>query len=176
MAVLRELARVKESGIHIGLTLSGPSQAETLAKALTVRIDGVDLFEVVQATWNLLERSAGEMLHEASSQGMGVIVKEAVANGRLTARNSAPAFAHAMERLKEQAQRLDCTVDALAIAAVLAQPWANVVLSGAATTEHVRANARALAVAWDDEADAALASLVETPAEYWETRSQLAWN
>lgn len=37
-----------------------------------------------QATWNLLEQSAGEALLEAKEAGMDVIIKEGVANGRLT--------------------------------------------------------------------------------------------
>ena len=41
--------------------------------------------------------------------------------------------------LDEEAERLQTTLDALALATVLAQPWADVVLSGAATTEHLLA-------------------------------------
>jgi aryl-alcohol dehydrogenase-like predicted oxidoreductase len=39
------------------------------------------LFQTVQATWNLLERSAGAALAEAHAAGCGVIVKEAVPTG-----------------------------------------------------------------------------------------------
>jgi aryl-alcohol dehydrogenase-like predicted oxidoreductase len=51
-----------------------------------------------------------------------------------------------------------------------------VVLSGAASSEHLHANLGALRVAWDDEAAAALAPLAEPPDHYWQTRSGLAWN
>lgn len=44
--------------------------------------DGAPLFDCVQATWNLLEQSAGGALAEARQAGMDVIVKEAMANGR----------------------------------------------------------------------------------------------
>jgi aryl-alcohol dehydrogenase-like predicted oxidoreductase len=87
----------------------------------------------VQATWNLLEKSAGAALARARDMGIGVVVKEALANGRLTDRNREPAFAPKLEILKREAQRLRTTVDGLALAAVLAQPWVDVVLSGAAT-------------------------------------------
>src|SRR6202007_1830791 len=86
-SVLDELARLKSKGTHIGLSLSGPDQAATLRKAMTLSFDGLRLFETVQATWNLLEPSAGPALSEAHAAGMGVIVKEALANGRLTNRN-----------------------------------------------------------------------------------------
>lgn len=175
-AVLRELARLRQTGVHIGLTLSGAQQAATLVQALAVCVDGVAVFESVQATWNLLERSVGPALAAAHAQGVGVIVKETLANGRLTARNDDPAFANALAQLSRQAGRLGCTVDALAMAAVLAQPWADVVLSGAATSAQVDSNVQALSVVWDAEAEAALASLVERPAAYWATRNEMTWN
>lgn len=175
-AVLTALARLKEAGVAVGLSLSGPHQADTLARARGCTVDGVRVFDCVQATWNLLERSAGEQLQVAHGQGMGVIVKEALANGRLTVRNVEPAFAGQLALLQDQASRLGTTVDALALAGALAQPWADVVLSGAATVAQVESNLGALAVRWDGEVDAALAGLVETPAVYWGTRSQLPWN
>lgn len=177
VGVLNELARIKrEMGIPIGLSLSGAGQAATLEKALSVRIDGEPLFGAVQATWNLLERSAGNMLQAAHNSGMGVIIKEVLANGRLTPRNDTPQFAEQFALLSQQAQRLNTTVDALAIAAALANDWADVVLSGAARIDHLQANVAALAVAWDEEAAAALAPLAEDSEAYWATRAQLAWN
>lgn len=176
LPVLRELARLKADGIAIGLTLSGPQQAAVLRHALTITIDGVRLFDSVQATWNLLERSAEEALAEAHAAGMGVIIKEALANGRLTERNRDAAFAPRLAVLQREAARLDTTLDALALAAALAQPWADVVLSGATTVEQLRSNLRALDLAWDDQVATALGELAEPPEEYWRTRSRLSWN
>lgn len=174
--VLAELARLKGQGIAIGLTLSGANQADVLYKALGVTADGARLFDTVQATWNLLEPSAGSALAEARTTGLGVIVKEALANGRLTPRNDQPAFAGKLSLLRREAERLETTVDALAIAAALAQPWADVVLSGAATVEQLRSNVLAVTVRWDDEAAARLGELAEPPETYWDTRSRLVWN
>jgi aryl-alcohol dehydrogenase-like predicted oxidoreductase len=92
-AVLARLARLRAAGVAIGLSLSGPRQAATLQRALAIAIDGAPLFGAVQATWNLLEPSAGAALAAAHAAGLGIIVKEALANGRLTARNGAPAAA-----------------------------------------------------------------------------------
>lgn len=174
--LLSELARLKHQGVRIGLSTSGPEQATTIARALEVRIDGVRLFDSVQATWNLLEGSAAAALAEAHAAGMGVIVKEALANGRLTDRNTTPAFADQRTLLRTQAERLDTTVDALALAGAVAQPWADVILSGATTVTQLRANLRALEVRWDDEASTRLAPIAETPATYWQRRSALPWN
>ena len=80
-AVIGELASLKEAGLAVGLTVSGPRQAETVERALEL-----GLFDAVQATWNLLERSTSEVLERAHTAGLVVIVKEALANGRLTVR------------------------------------------------------------------------------------------
>ncbi|MEO1654516.1 MAG: aldo/keto reductase [Bacteroidota bacterium] len=87
--VLGKLAELKAEGLLIGLSLSGPQQSDTLGQALEVRVDGQRLFDSVQITWNLLENSSSTPMAEAKSAGMGVIVKEALANGRLTERNQA---------------------------------------------------------------------------------------
>jgi aryl-alcohol dehydrogenase-like predicted oxidoreductase len=175
-SVLAELARLKAGGLQIGLSLSGAEQAQTLRLALQVTVDGRPLFSAVQATWNLLEPSAGAALQEAHDAGWGVIVKEAVANGRLTPRNDDPAFAAKQQILAGVAGELGTTVDALALAAVLAQPWCSIVLSGAATVAHLQANLRAMALNLDQAVLAELSQLAEPPEQYWHTRSNLPWN
>jgi aryl-alcohol dehydrogenase-like predicted oxidoreductase len=148
-AVIDELARLKATGLRVGLTLTG---------------------------WNLLERGAASALDEAHGAGMRVIVKEALANGRLTERNVDPAFASRLGLLLEEAERLDTSVDALALAAALARPWADVVLSGAATAEQLRSNLRAVEVPWTAETEVRLQSLTIASGEYWRERSALPWN
>jgi aryl-alcohol dehydrogenase-like predicted oxidoreductase len=175
-AVISELARLKRQGTLIGLSTSGPDQAQVIRLAATINFDGSRLFDSVQSTWNLLERASAPALKEAASAGMCVIVKEALANGRLTLRNSDPTFESKRSLLEKQAARLGTTVDALAIAAALAQPWADVVLSGAATVKQLRSNLQALHVGWDDEARETLDELVEPPELYWRRRSLLPWN
>jgi len=164
-AVREELARLREDGVRVGLTATGPRQATTIEHALEV-----GGFDAVQATWNVHERSATAALAAAHEAGLGVIVKEALANGRLTARGDADG------RLTAAAREHGTTPDALALAAVLAQPWVDVVLSGVATVETLRSNLAALDVVWDAQAAGALAPLAEPADEYWERRSELAWN
>jgi aryl-alcohol dehydrogenase-like predicted oxidoreductase len=175
-AVLDELARRRDTGMVIGLTVSGPGQDETLLRALEVMVGGRRVFASVQATWNVLETSAGPALRMAHEAGLGVIIKEALANGRLTPRNDDLAFAEQRKRLEATAERLHTTLDALALAAVLAQPWADVVLSGAATVEQLGSNVAAMSIAWDAAAADALGGLAESPQKYWGTRGRLAWN
>ena len=175
-AVLDELARLKPTGLRIGLTLTGESQSETSGEHSESGVDGERVFDSVQATWNLLERGAESALEEAHGAGMRVIVKEALANGRLTERNASPAFASRLGLLWEEAERLDTSVDALALAAALARPWADVVLSGAATAEQLRSNLRAVEVPWTAETEVRLQSLTMASGEYWRERSALPWN
>ncbi|MEU0555760.1 aldo/keto reductase [Dactylosporangium sp. NPDC006015] len=143
----RRLADLAATGITVGLSTSGPCQADAIRAALRVEVGGEPLFRTVQATWNPLEPSAGPALAEAHADGRTVIVKESLANGRLAG------------------------CDAAAIAAALHQPWAGVVLSGAATTAQLAANLRALDV--DDPGPVPPA---ETPAAYWAHRASLTWS
>ena len=174
--VLEELARLKEDGIAIGLTLSGANQAEVLYRALEIESNGSLLFDSVQATWNLLERSVEPVLQTAHAAGLGVIVKEALANGRLTPRNQEPDFTPKRKILDEEARRLGTTIDALALAVAIHRDWSDVVLSGAAKVEHMRANARAIDVQVDERAEERLLALVEPAEQYWGERNNLTWN
>jgi aryl-alcohol dehydrogenase-like predicted oxidoreductase len=158
-AVLDALAALRDTGVGIGFTTSGPDQAATIRKALEV-----GGFDAVQSTWNLHERAAEDALAEASAAGLQVIVKEALANGRLTDRAGD-------SRLLRAARELGTTADALALAAALAQPWATVVLSGAATVDTLRSNLAAREIA----AVPPLDELREEPDAYWSRRSAMPW-
>ncbi len=162
-AVLAELARVRADGMSVGLSVTGPGQARTIERALEV-----GGFDSVQATWNLLETSAGSALAAAHAAGLGVIVKEALANGRLTARGQIP-------ELAEAARQAGCTPDALALGVVLAQPWADVVLSGAATVAELSSNLVGSTVRLQPEPLERLEAIREDSETYWATRAALPW-
>lgn len=161
--VLRELAALRADGVAVGASVSGTEQGATVERL--VQTGG---FDSVQATWNLLERSAGPALRAAHEAGLGVIIKEALANGRLTARGT-------VEPLARAAERLGVTQDALAIAAVLARPWVDTVLSGAATVAQLASNLSGARIEWDAALEDELGSLTEEPSPYWSTRSGLPW-
>jgi aryl-alcohol dehydrogenase-like predicted oxidoreductase len=163
-AVLQQLAALRASGLPVGVTTSGPEQGATIDRAREV-----GLFAAVQATWNLHERSAGPALERAHDAGMRVLVKEGVANGRLTPHAAPP-------ELRAVAEELGTTPDAVALAAILARPWADVVLSGAVSPEMLRSNLAAREIDWTEELDARLEPLVEDPETYWARRGELAWS
>lgn len=174
--VLAELARYRDEGMIIGLSLSGVDQAQTLRHAMMIAVDGLPLFTLVQVTWNLFEQSCTAVLQDAYTQGMGIIVKEVLANGRLTAANTGPKDAPALDLLRRIAKRHGVTVDAISLAAVLAQPWCHIALSGASTVAHLAANMGALKVNLSNDELVEVLALVEAPTDYWTNRSKLAWN
>ena len=165
-ALLRALAGLAEAGVTVGLSVSGPRQADAVRAALEVEVDGRRLFGAVQATYNVLETSCAGALAEAHEAGLAVLVKEAMANGRLAAPDGP---------LAATAARAGCAPDTVALAAVLARPWVSVVLSGAATVAQLESNLAAVEL----ELPAALAEeagrLAEPAARYWRRRAELPW-
>ena len=162
--VMEELARLRANGMAIGFTTTGPRQAETIERALEV-----GGFDAVESTWNLLERSAGSALEAAHHEGLGVMIKEALANGRLTNRGEVP-------ELREAARLAGSTPDALALSSVLAQPWVDVVLSGATTVPELESNLVARSLEPGPDAVELLDAIGEDADTYWHKRSELPWN
>ncbi|MFF0025307.1 MULTISPECIES: aldo/keto reductase [unclassified Streptomyces] len=163
------LAEAAAGGLSVGFSTSGPAQADAIRAALAVTVEGEPLFRTVQATYNVLETSAGPALAEAHAAGLAVIVKEGMANGRLAA-------PHAPGAVQDIARETGLTADAVALAAVLHRPWADVVLSGAATTGQLASNLHAAVVTLDEGQSARLDALAEDPYAYWERRAQLPWH
>ncbi|MFE2518520.1 aldo/keto reductase [Streptomyces mirabilis] len=164
-----KLAEAAAQGLSIGFSTSGPAQAEAIRAALAVTVDGEPLFRTVQSTYNVLETSAAPALAEAHDAGLTVIVKEGMANGRLAAE-------HAPDGVRAIAEETGLGADAVALALILRQPWAGVVLSGAATSAQLASNLHAAVVDLDEDQLTRLAALAEDPDVYWERRGQLPWH
>ncbi len=181
--LLAALARLRAEGVIIGLTTSGPGQADALRRAMQATVDGRPLFTVAQVTWNLLEPSVAPAAAEAAAAGWTILIKEALANGRLApgtglagasgtglAGASGTGLAGAASELAVLAAARGVTADAIAIAAALANPWASVVLSGAVTARQLQTNLTALSVG-----DLPQLDLAEPPGAYWESRAARPW-
>jgi aryl-alcohol dehydrogenase-like predicted oxidoreductase len=162
------LADLAASGVRTGFSTSGPAQAETVRKALALTVEGRPLFTAVQSTWNPLETSVGPALAEAHRNGAHVLVKEALANGRLAVQPP--------ELVTELAKRHQVGPDAIALAAALAQPWADTVLLGPAGVPQLRSNLAAADISLTPAELDELAALAQPPAEYWAQRATLPWN
>lgn len=181
-ALIDAIARLRERGIRAGLTVSGPGQDVAIRRSLEVRRDGKRVFDSVQATWNVLERGAESALQDAHGAGMKVVVKEALANGRLTGeagsgkRDKDDVLFPSVARIREVAESRGTTIEILALGAALARPWADIVLTGAATVGQIQSNVAALELAYDPELEERLRSVSIDSSEYWRARSSFRWN
>ena len=91
-------------------------------------------------------------------------------------RNNEPGFKTKRALLQSEAARFDSSIDALALASCLAQPFADVVLSGATTVEQMLSNLVSCRLNLDEEAITMLSVLTEPTEQYWATRTKLPWN
>ena len=160
-ALLARLRDMADEGTRVGLTTSGPHQADTIDMALTLPSSP---FSAVQTTWNILERSAERSLAVAADNGWLVIVKEAMANGRLAAGG--------VQEVDRLARGAGITSDALAIGAVLEHDWVDIVLSGAVTVAQLESNANVRKPSVDTSA---LDHLTIPAERYWAERAEREW-
>ncbi|HEX5117065.1 MAG TPA: aldo/keto reductase [Pseudonocardiaceae bacterium] len=165
--LIRELAELAAGGVRVGFSTSGPAQADTVRKGLAVEVDGRRVFTSVQSTWNPLETSVGSALADAHREGVLVLVKEPLANGILVV--SPP------EPVAELAARHQVGPDAVALAAALAQPWADRVLLGPASVDQLDSNLSATNIRFTTGDLNALIPIVQLPERYWSNRSALHW-
>jgi aryl-alcohol dehydrogenase-like predicted oxidoreductase len=166
------LAELREQGMRLGLSTSGPKQASVIRAALELNVNGAPLFCSVQSTWNLLETSAGTALSEAHEAGFTVVVKEVFANGRLAPGGDGTANANEASRV---AAELGLSLDQFAIAAALRQPWASRVLSGAVTVPQVESHLVGADIELPTDVVNALPAVADDPADYWAARSNRPW-
>ena len=157
--LLGRLRSLAGEGVRVGISTSGPQQAQVVRAALDL-----DVFTSVQSTWNPLEPSVGPALAEAHAAGWFVVVKEGMANGRPVVDDTP---------LGTAADAAGVGRDALALSAALAQPWADIVLSGAASVAQLEQNLAALEVGAD--VVAGLEPMAEPAEQYWAARSRMAW-
>ena len=171
-SVLNELQNIKKSGIEIGISTSGPSQAETIKKLLEInKVE--NLFTFIQCTINILEQSCQQILIEASESKINIIAKEIFANGRLSAANKE---FHEKEILilKNLALDLNLSLEELSLIWAYQQKYINIVLTGAATVEQLQSNIDAIS-----KKDLTLPNLLElgtSKESYWQSRKSLKWN
>lgn len=163
----------KDDGWKIGLSVSGPNQNEILREAMKIKAsDGSRLFDSVQCTFNLLEQRPADALLEAHREGMDIIIKEGMANGRVLKN----------DKVQEFAKSSGWSADSLALACILAQPFEPRVLSGSVTSEQLSSNANALEITnmlkgqKADLLEQIMKDCVMDSEQYWKDRSALAWN
>ena len=164
VALLDRLGALAATGVRVGISTSGPRQADALDAAREL---GDSPFSVVQATWNLLEPSVGPAFARAHDAGWFVVLKEAVANGRLSPSRAAgePATARPRGIRRAVDRRVRCR--RRSVAAMVRHR-----ALGSVTRDQLDSNLASRTPTTDA---AALAALAEEPSAYWATRNARDW-
>jgi aryl-alcohol dehydrogenase-like predicted oxidoreductase len=160
----------KEYGLQIGITTSGSNQSEILNSAKDIAVKNDLLFDSFQVTYNVFEQSTFNTLQQLKAMGKTIIIKEALANGRVFTNE------HAKKQLEALSKTYDVGVDAIALRFIIDTLQPNVVLSGASTSNHLNQNLKALDFKLLSKDLELLKTLTIGSKAYWDERSDLTWN
>jgi len=139
--ILNRLAVLKEEyGLHMGLSTTGANQVEVLKEALDVEVEGVALFDAFQVTYNLFDQSLATMSKEFLKHNKRLIIKEALANGRVFPNKKYPHYASAYKTLQTLADKYSVGLDAIALRFCMDSIDVYKVLSGASNSVHLSDN------------------------------------
>lgn len=167
--VLEQLFQIKkETGIQIGLTVTGTNQKDLIETALSIKVEGEDLFDVYQVTYNVFEQDTFSALQKLKKADRFLIIKEALANGRV--------FSTVYPALIELSKKYKVGIDAIALRFCLDSVHADVVLSGASNINQLNENLKANLFVLTEEDINKLKGLKIEPISYWQERSQLTWD
>ena len=176
-AVLNQLYDIKkQTGLQIGITTSGDNQKEVLEAALKVEIDGKSLFDSFQVTYNVFEQSTFSVLRKLIKSGKTVIIKEALANGRLFQNENFSHYQKEYEIMKQLSGKYKVGFDAIALRFIMDNLNPTYVLSGASNKIQLEENLKALSFRFTEKELDALNTLKVLPEDYWEERSKMSWN
>ena len=151
------------------------NQKEVLEEALKIKVDGTFLFDVFQVTYNVFDQSLKGIIKEVNKQEKLVVVKEALANGRVFPSESYSQYSTMYSVLSKLANKYNVGIDAIALAFCLQTVPVDVVLSGASNVKHVSENILAQNVTLQPSEIVEIEKLKVSPTEYWNERKQLQW-
>ena len=175
--VLERLASLKkEHNLKIGLTTTGKNQAEVIKKALNITVDGASLFDLFQVTYNFLDQSLLEIIEEIIHENKSIIIKEALANGRVFRNESYPYYNKMYEVLEGISKKHNVGVDAISLKYCEQTVPNSIVLSGASTNAQLKQNLQLNTFSLSHNEIELLNSFKIAPEFYWKERKQLIWN
>ena len=176
-SVLNYLYKIKQqTGLQIGITTSGANQNEVISAALNININNDDLFDSFQVTYNIFEQSTFSVLKKAIAKGRKVIIKEALANGRIFKNEKFKNYQKAYHVLNQLSLKYNVGIDAIALRFVMDNLQPTYVLSGASNSKQLQENLKALNFQLSIEDIYKLKLLSKPAPDYWLERSILAWN
>ncbi|MBV7269946.1 aldo/keto reductase [Winogradskyella luteola] len=175
--VLSRLFELKQKHqLKIGITSSGTEQIKIIEEARKVAFDGKDLFDSYQVTFNIFEQSCYKVLKQLLSKNKAVIIKEALANGRVFRNGQFKNYQNIYDYLEALATKYNVGIDAIALRFVMDALKPTIVLSGASLTDHLKQNIMAMGFELHADEIYQLKSFAVLPQNYWQERSNLEWN
>lgn len=176
-AVLEYLAALKaEFSLKIGLTSTGAHQAAVLQKALEVEVHHKPLFDAFQVTYNILDQSLDAVAAKIKAQNKTLIIKEALANGRLLPNLKHLHYSKLYTYMTQLSKHYKVGIDAIALRFCMDNIASDVVLSGAAVGAHVSANILVNTFELSKKELKNLQTFSIEPEAFWSERKRLAWN
>ncbi|WP_178983783.1 aldo/keto reductase [Winogradskyella helgolandensis] len=176
-AVLSRLHELKEKHeLKIGISSSGTEQTKIINEAQKIKFDGIDLFDSYQVTYNIFEQSTYSVLKELIAEGKTIIIKEALANGRIFRSDKFKVYRPAYNYLELLSNKYQVESDAIALRFIIDYLEPKLVLSGASNTLQLKQNLKAFHFKLNDEEITILKSFAISPQHYWQERSDLQWN
>jgi len=175
--VLHQLYEIKkETGLKIGISASGERQGEIVDFASQIKIKNEPLFESFQVTYNILETSTHEVLAGLINKGKTVIIKEALANGRVFKNDDYAHYEGLYNDLERLSIKYKAPIDAIALRFVIDYLQPGIVLSGASNTHQLAENIKALDFKLDNKELISLRQHAVDSNFYWNERKKLDWN
>ncbi len=173
--VLQRLSELKQKyNIMIGITTSGSNQIDVIKKTLDIEIDNQILFDVYQVTYNILDQSIYKIAHLLNKKN--IIIKEALANGRLFPNNTFNHYMDLYRVLQELANKYKVGADAIALRFCIDTLSPFKVLSGASNDGHISENLKTETFILEADEIKKLQSFHTTSESYWKERKKLPWN
>ncbi len=160
----------------IGITSSGAEQVNTIKKALQIQVNGEDLFDAFQITYNVFDQSLMRIIDELKAKGKTIIIKEALANGRIFPSGDFPHYKQVYDCLETLSAKYSVGFDAVALRFVIDSIKPDKVLSGASTCEQLVENLKVNNFQLTFEEVESLKKLNVPPVSYWSERKRLNWN
>jgi aryl-alcohol dehydrogenase-like predicted oxidoreductase len=175
--VLNQLHLIKkQTGLKIGITTSGANQKDIIEAALKIQTENRPLFDSFQVTYNIFEQSTFSILKTILNTGRSVIIKEALANGRIFQNEKFQHYSETYRILDQLSEKYGVGADAIALRFVMDNLQPTFLLSGASNLNQLQENLKAKSFHLTNPELSILESMVVSPDNYWQERSALSWN
>ena len=175
--VLNRLAYLKnEYKIRIGITTTGANQVDVINKALNVSVGGIQLFDAFQVTYNMLDQSLNSISIELNKQNKKIIIKEALANGRVFRNEKYSRYYKMYDVLELLAKKHKVGVDAISLQFCAQTIPESIILSGASNNIQLQENLKLNTFLLSEIELQKIKNFKINPNNYWQERKQLNWN